>query len=396
MIHAKRFVPVALIAIALLQGCGVGTNSSPAAVPPIQPPTATPTETVTLEGSEYRVSGPYTHENLAVYLFHTAVQDPREYITLDEGLKSGEVKVSEKAAEQVNELLIENTSSKYLFLHEGDRVRGGKQDRTLFSSFVIAPKSAAQPLPSFCIEHNRWTEGGSGRNFQVTANSALAPKDVRCAAKVSKDQSMVWNNVAAQKSACSIALGSPNTNSSLNETLDSPKIKEISDACAKALSTAVEKPTDAVGIAIVVNGKIEEVDVYPNHGVLLKISPRLLQSYAIQAAQEKKDSLKFQAPETKSIVAFINDGKEKDKRNEKINADNTLTVQNYDNKKAQCATVNDGRVVHWQALSGVESAVVIPQQARQQQSRSIRNDPVQHLQSENQRPANENEATPRR
>src|ERR1043165_2020673 len=270
MKHPSPVFVLALSALAIfLASCDAFKTAAPE---PAQPPAA-PLTTLTLEGTTYRVTGPHNHENLAVYLLHADKQDPREFITLDEGLKSGEVKVTEKTSEQVNELLLQNDSTKSLFLHEGDRVRGGKQDRTIFTSFVVAPKSAPQPLPPFCIEHNRWTEGAAGRQFQATGNAALAPKEVRAAAKVGKDQSQVWENVAQQKASANANLAAPNTNSSLNETLDAPKVKAISDACAKALSGAIDASADAVGIAIAINGKIEEVDIYPNHAVLTKISP---------------------------------------------------------------------------------------------------------------------------
>jgi len=149
----KKCLPVfafVALAVLILQGCGAGQVSAPTATPA---PAAT--ATLTMDDVTYRVTGPHNHENLSIYLLHSDKQDQREFITLDEGLKSGEVKVTEKGNEQVNELLLENKSPKYLFVHEGDRVRGGKQDRTIFSSFVIAPNTGPQALPSFCIEHSQ-------------------------------------------------------------------------------------------------------------------------------------------------------------------------------------------------------------------------------------------------
>src|SRR5947208_13279407 len=69
------------------------------------------------------VSGPHAHDNVAVFLLHAKEQDPREFITLDEGLDKKLVAVSEKSQEQVNELVIENNSDRPLFLQEGDRVK---------------------------------------------------------------------------------------------------------------------------------------------------------------------------------------------------------------------------------------------------------------------------------
>src|SRR5260370_479335 len=86
-----------------------------------------------LKGSELatRLSGPYTHESLTVFLLHGKDQDQRDYLTLDQGLDKKLVVVSEKKNERVNELVIENKSDRYLFLQEGDRLQGGKQDRII-------------------------------------------------------------------------------------------------------------------------------------------------------------------------------------------------------------------------------------------------------------------------
>src|SRR3954462_314009 len=66
------------------------------------------------------VSGPRAHDNVVVFLLHAKEQDPREFLTLDEGLDKKLVAVSEKSQEQVNELVIENNSDRPLFLQEGD------------------------------------------------------------------------------------------------------------------------------------------------------------------------------------------------------------------------------------------------------------------------------------
>lgn len=369
-----RTLPLFSIAL-IVAGMLLNTGCEQTPAPENPKPAPAENSTVTLEGTTYRVTGPHSHQNMAIYVLHSDQQDPREFITLDEGLKSGEVKVSEKPSKQVSELIVDNSSTKHLFLHEGDRVRGGDQDRTIFTSFVVKPQSGPQPLPSFCIEAGRWSTGATGAQFAATGNACIAPKDVRIAAKVSKSQGAVWDNVASQKDAARANLAAPNTNTSLNETLDAPNIKALGESSAAAFKDALEKSPDAVGIAVVINGKIEELDIYPNHSVLMKISPRLLQSYAVQAAQAKPANAK-PAPEAKEIVTFIQEGKEKSKREEVVNTGNSLRVQRFDNAKAACSTINEGKVVHYQALSNVEAK----QEAPQVQQRLIQ-------QREEQRPA---------
>src|SRR6476646_1272616 len=67
-----------------------------------------------------KIFGPFVHDHLALYV----VEDPSaksagEFVTLAEGLESGDVKVSEKKNAQVSELLIENVSGKPCFVQAG-------------------------------------------------------------------------------------------------------------------------------------------------------------------------------------------------------------------------------------------------------------------------------------
>src|SRR5262249_45624231 len=145
-------------------------------------------DVIELDGKSYRISGPFGHENLAVFLLHSLSQDEREFITLDQGLKEGSVKVTEKAQEQVAQLEIENRSDSPLVLQEGDRLEGGKQDRIIIASLVVPANSGKMPVPTNCIEEGRWVLGRKGGAFDGTHNAAFAPREVRAAAKVDKSQ----------------------------------------------------------------------------------------------------------------------------------------------------------------------------------------------------------------
>jgi hypothetical protein len=335
--------------------------------------TAVPAGIAVLDEGALTVTGPYTHQNLSVYLLHADKQDDIDYLTLDQGLKDGLVKVTEKEGGQVNELQLENSSDRYLFLQEGDRLEGGKQDRIIITSLVVPPRSGTMPVPANCIEHGRWHEGANGSMFNYTANVALAPKPVRSAAKgldevaenrdarghalalAGSRQSKVWDAVADQKAVAAYALKAPNTNSSLNETLDAPEVKKLSDDCAKALSGVLKDHSDTVGVAIAVNGKIEEVNVYPNHRLLAKLYPRLLESYAVQAAVDK-DKAKEAAPSADAVHTFMAEGKEKAHRTDEVNGENRLQVSDLDSK-VRCATEYAGKAVHRQWMAkGDDSA----------------------------------------
>ena len=58
--------------------------------------------------ADYRVSGPYTHENLSIFLIH-GKPGGKSYLTLKEAVEQKKVVVSE--TKKVNELAIENISA---------------------------------------------------------------------------------------------------------------------------------------------------------------------------------------------------------------------------------------------------------------------------------------------
>jgi hypothetical protein len=167
-----------------------------------------------LEPEAIRVTGPFAHRNVSVFLIHNDKQDERDFITLDQGLKQGSVTVTESAHQRVNELQIDNQSDRPLFLQEGDRLYGGNQDRTIFASLVIPPKSGKTALPAFCIEQGRWHPSSMGSTFSCPVNLALAGKEVRLAAKYSKDQARVWESVRAAKEVATLDLKAPNSTTS--------------------------------------------------------------------------------------------------------------------------------------------------------------------------------------
>ena len=295
-----------------------------------------------------RVSGPFVHENLAVYLIHSDEQDDRDFLTLDEGLRDGRVLITEKSQAEVGELLIENRSDLHLFLHEGDRVKGGKQDRTVNTTLVLAPKSGPQPLPTFCIEPDRWCDDNiAGANFGSTSNLALAPSDVRHAAKVAKDQGRVWSEVADANEDVAGQLQVTLQSSSLNESMDSEEARKISGACVAALGGLLDGKPDAVGVAFVVNGKVREADVYPSNRLLKKLLPRLLESYAIEAKVSSKEAKPASLPGSEESAKFLQDGIEKARRDETVAAGNQLRVRRYEGR-VKCETEYAGRNVHTQ------------------------------------------------
>jgi hypothetical protein len=341
-------------AAALLLALGVHfARPRPGPPPDGGPPESAGVKTVAVDGTTYRVEGPYTHQDLTVFLLCSDRQDGDDFLTLDEGLKGGLVTITEQEHERVGALQIENQSDRPLYLQEGERLVGGKQDRTIISSLVIPPKSGKTSVPTFCVEHSRWVEGTKGREFGFSVNPALAPKGVRGAAKVEGSQARVWGCVAAQKASANKTLKCPNTNSSVNEMLDSPQVQIISEEYAAALGRSLDRPENggAVGMAIVFNGQIEEVNLYPTRALFRKLFPRLIRAYAVQAAL-LKDEAKGGDPVTAPAVArFLQARDAKSQKENALDAHNDVRVSELGGNRFQCTTRYNGRSIHWQVMS---------------------------------------------
>lgn len=56
----------------------------------------------------------------------------------------------------VNRLMVLNKSDRPLYLMPGEILLGGDQDRTVGQELVIAPSKTPQPIAVFCVEHGRW------------------------------------------------------------------------------------------------------------------------------------------------------------------------------------------------------------------------------------------------
>jgi hypothetical protein len=308
---------------------------------------------VEVNGTAYHIQGPFTHEDLTVFLLCSDRQDGHDFLTLDEGLKEGLVTITEQEHERVGALSIENQSDRPLYLQEGERLIGGKQDRTIISSLVIPPNSGKTSVPTFCVEHSRWVEGNKGREFGFSVNPALAPKGVRGAAKVEGSQDRVWGCVAAQKVSAHKTLQCPNTNSSVNEMLDAPQVQTISEEYATALGLALDRAEnrDAVGMVIVFNGQIEEVNLYPNRALFRKLFPRLIRAYAVQAALLKDHPKGGESMTDVAVAQFLQAKDGKSQKKNALDAHNDVEVNELGDNRYQCTTRYNGQSIHWQLMA---------------------------------------------
>jgi len=267
-------------------------------------------------GPQYRISGPYTHENLSIFLIHGAGSG-KNYVTLQEAMAKKKVIVYE--TKNVNQLAVENVSDESVFMQGGDIVKGGQQDRVVTNDFVLPPRSGRVPIASFCVEQGRWTRRGSenAAMFQVSSEM-VSTKPLKRAVTVDKNQAEVWREVAKTQDALGMITSAervggsgaqvraPSSPSSLQLTLESKPVADAVDGYVKALRGVIAGKPDVLGFAFAVNGDLNSADVYSSRELFLAMWPKLLRSSAVEALRLRRPGA-FEAASTAAVEALLRD-----------------------------------------------------------------------------------------
>jgi hypothetical protein len=264
---------------------------------PISVPVLALVAAFTAAAADYRISGPYTHENLTVYLLHGESRaTDKPLLTLREAIDQKKVVVYETGT--VSQLSIENTSDTDVYIQGGDIVKGGKQDRVLVTDLVLPAYSGRVPIKSFCVEQGRWQKRGAEADDRFNASSRMvAGKNLKLAVREKKQQTEVWNQVAA------LRMGLANSTerfdrtdrapvpsasvSSMQLALEAKAVVNATRPYLDALEKIAAPQHDAIGFAYAVNGALESADVYLSHDLFMRMWPKLLQAGAAEAVADR-------------------------------------------------------------------------------------------------------------
>lgn len=253
----------------------------------------------------YKALSPISHGNLTIFPVVTSnTHDTSGFITLDEGVRSGEVVVTEagrtgglirgphpripvSTGPQVNSLVLVNNSKHPLILLAGEIVTGGKQDRVVAKDRVIPAESDPVDLGVFCVEPGRWTE--SSAQFS-TMKSQMAQPSVRSKAMVAQSQQQVWDSVGVANQAVTVvAVPAVTADTSYAKTFEDGRVsKAIVEQAApieQSYSSLIKQLRDqhAVGMVVAVGGRLIWADLFASTPLLEKYWPKLVRSYAAEA-----------------------------------------------------------------------------------------------------------------
>jgi hypothetical protein len=327
-----RFLPFTLLGAALIAWVALHyANHVDAAAGPMQQ-----------AHDSYRVLAPIESGNLLLFpVVQSGKMPGSPFLTLDEGIKSGQVEVTEAGnvrglvrprpparsgptgqfipyrnpepeynrGDQVNTLVLINNSDKPLLLLAGEIVTGGKQDRVIARDRIVPADSDPIDLGVFCIEPGRWTEDTATfrGSAKAPAQSMMVQPTVRAKAMVEKDQQEVWNSVHGTIAAAlaapvapspGVAVGGPqpfipDPNSlgttsyarAMQGTAVSAKVDEAAAPVMKSREQVLEKlrAEHAVGVVVAVRGEIVWADIFSDTDLLARYWTKLVRSYAAES-----------------------------------------------------------------------------------------------------------------
>lgn len=287
----------------------VGVALARLSLPNLQTPPPLP-ETKELQLSNYRLSGPYQHENLTIFLIHGPDQpDSRIFMPLEEAMERKLVIVHETS--DVNELAIENVSaSEEVFVQAGDIVKGGQQDRVLAVDLILPAKSGRMPIAAFCVENGRWARRGfEGIDQFSLSENMVATKNLKLATKRDASQGRVWDEVkvAQDKLSAGVAgeVRSELSESSLQLAQANPKVQVSASAYTDKLASIIDSSNDVIGFAFAINNELNSAEVYSSKALFNRFWPRLLKTAAIEAIAERITSSRNELISMASVGEFL-------------------------------------------------------------------------------------------
>ncbi len=268
---------------------------------------------------EWRLLDPDTYENISIFpVVSFYSQDTSPFLTLEEGLATGEVLVREQGSEglarsrdgrpvyipqptgaSVNQLVLINRSKRPLLLLAGELVSGGKQDRVIGKDRIVPVGAPPLPLDVFCVEHGRWT----GSSQFAAANTIVHPS-VRESAAVDQAQTKVWEsvrngtNMKAPPAAPRAQISSQELQSAIAGNGRTEAYEKIYESRAVGVSiddlvnevqhrfsqtTWGLKNERVVGVVVAYGGDVAWSDIFASGDLFDHYWRKLLRSYAVEA-----------------------------------------------------------------------------------------------------------------
>lgn len=281
----------------------------------------------------YKVLPPIVRGNLAIFPVLAAQSpDASQFITLDEGVRTGQVTVTEAGQDrailrpgqpipprngaEINRLVLYNNSPHPLLLLAGEIVTGGKQDRVIGSDRIVPANGGPIDLGVFCVEPGRWVGSSSGFG---SMGKQMAQPSIRTSAMAERNQAEVWANVRSSHAKVAAML-QPADAASIDGTTSYAQVFS-SAPVAKAVAQYGGAESDqailrelrkqgAVGVVVAVNGHVEWADIFAGTDLLARYWPKLVSSYIAEALTSPADGAAPGQRDAEQFIGTLKGGRE--------------------------------------------------------------------------------------
>jgi hypothetical protein len=207
-----------------------------------------------------------------------------------------------QTGDEVNRLTVINRAAKPLYLMPGEVIVGGSQDRTISDETVIAATEKPIPISVYCVEHGRWSRRGAEQTAMMLADlgdpssnpeklaaeaargkfvakGGFLGKSGRMVAQAGDGQQKIWEKVAEANSKSRVTSSSGAFTANFIDKTVTHQLQPYIDS----LTDPIAKQERVVGVVVAVNGKIESADIFESTPLFLKLWPKLVKCYALDA-----------------------------------------------------------------------------------------------------------------
>jgi hypothetical protein len=242
---------------------------------------------------ETRLGKTQVHKNLAVFPILRERDAEARYVTLDTALSDHNIVISERSeAGAVPLLFLKNDSDIRVLIFDGEELVGAKQNRIVNTSVLVAPHSELE-IPVSCVERGRWdydSKHFSSERRMMYARLRAAKADqvlesVRSEGTFSSNQDAIWHDIDIRSAVFS----------TVSETAAMRDVYTQQRQALEEYATAYTVDPNQVGALFAVDGKVAGMECFGRRNTLREIFPKLVQSYALDAAETAHSKRKKRA-----------------------------------------------------------------------------------------------------
>ncbi len=210
-------------------------------------------------------------------------RDGLAYTTLDDALAAKTMDITEiTESGDVPVLKVVNNAENMVFLMSGEQLIGAKQNRVLNASIRVAGRSEL-PIPVSCVEARRWhyhspkffSGGTMSHGYLRKMMSRHALGGYRRKGKPTSEQGEIWSEVARKLEI----MGSPSASAELQQAYADYEYT-FSDLLGQ-----LQAPKDCCGVAFALAGQIAGADLFDKQTTLVKLWPKLVRAYMLDALE---------------------------------------------------------------------------------------------------------------